>query len=68
MIYYAIKPNCSTVTRYVNEGDFNSVYYRILEITNGNHIKSSDAQCWCEVASVGEIYECEQFSIEIIDY
>lgn len=65
-IYYVIRPKFSTIHRYVNEGDFDTVYNRIMTITNGNHDKAANAQGWCELASVGEIFEDDEFEIEII--
>jgi hypothetical protein len=69
-IYYAVKPNFSTVTRYAEEGDFTKVYDLVYQITN-NHDVSADASSWCELASVGEKYEfdnfTEGFAIEIIE-
>lgn len=66
MIYYAITPRFSTVTRYVNEGDYRTVYERIMELT-GNHDLSADAEGWCELASIGEVYEEDLFTIEVIE-
>ena len=66
MIYYAITPAFSTVTRYVNKNDFDSVYDKVLFIVE-NHDTAASASSWCELASVGEIYEHEEFKIEIID-
>ena len=65
-IYYAITPKFSNVTRYANENDFNSVYDKVMLITE-DHDTAADASGWCELASVGEIYEHELFTIEIID-
>ncbi len=66
-IYYAITPSFCNVTRYVPAGDFNSVYDRIMFITDDNHDVAANAQGWCELAAVGEIYEDDNFTIKIID-
>lgn len=66
MIYYAITPSFSTVTRYTKEGKFDLVYDKIMFITDGNHDIAAAASSWCELASVGDIYKHELFVIEII--
>lgn len=69
-IYYAITPAFSTVTRYAEQGDFEKVYDLVFEITK-SHDEAAAASSWCELASVGEIYEfdnfTEAFRIEIIE-
>lgn len=65
-IYYAITPAFSTVTRYAKEKDFQDVYNKVLFITN-DHATAEDAASWCELASVGEIYQHVKFTIEIIE-
>lgn len=67
MIYYAITQKWTTVTRYVPERDYKAIYERVWDITDGNHYEAANAQGWCEVASIGETYEREQFVIEIIE-
>lgn len=66
MIYYAITPKFSTVTRYANEGDFENVRDKILFITNDLET-AIDVSSWCELASVGEVYEHDEFTVEIIE-
>lgn len=66
MIYYAIRPAFSPVTRYVKSGNYRSVYDKILFITD-NHDLAADAEGWCELATVGEIYDHELFTIWIIE-
>lgn len=75
-IYYAVTPSFCNVTRYANEGDFEKVYDLVREITSsmGNeasHKEAENASSWCEVASIGEVYEfdnfTEAFTIEIIE-
>lgn len=69
-IYYAVKPAFSTVTRYAEHGDFAKVYELVFQITN-SHEEAANASAWCELASVGETYEfdnyTESFTIEIIE-
>lgn len=65
-IYYAVKPQYSTITRYADEGDFEKVYDMIMELTD-NHDEAANASSWCELASIGEIYESDDFTIEIIE-
>lgn len=45
--------------------DHYAIYYKIMELTNDNHELASDAASWCELASVGEIYETYDWEIEI---
>ena len=73
-IYYAITPSFSTITRYVNEGDFEKVYNIIksLLVDDNNTLHcadviASDAAEWCEFAKIGDIYKCALFTILIID-
>ena len=69
-IYYAVKPYFSTVTRYAEEGDYAKVYNLVMEIT-GNHEEAANASGWCQVATIGEVYDfdnfTESFTIEIIE-
>lgn len=67
MIYYAITSKRDKVTRYVKEGDYMTAYEIIMEITGDNHEDSEDASSWCELACVGETYEHDKFTIEIIE-
>ena len=39
----------------------------MMELTGNDHEISDDAACWCELASVGEIYEFREGEIEITD-
>lgn len=66
MIYYAITPAFSTVTRYAKEGDYDNVYDKIFFITNDEQ-EAVEASSWCEFATIGDTYEHEQFTIEIIE-
>ena len=42
------------------------IYSQMMIITGGDHEISSDAASWCELASVGEIYEFREGEIEIM--
>lgn len=41
--------------------------YDVLTNQGVDDFDAIDADSWCEIATVGEIYERETFSIEIID-
>ena len=43
-----------------------AIYDKMMEITNGDHEISSEAASWCELATVGEIYEFREGEIEIV--
>lgn len=64
MIYYAI--TYINVTRYVKQGDYSNVYDKIMFITD-NHEEAANAASWCELAEIGETYQSETFTIEIIE-
>lgn len=65
-IYYAITPTTINVTRYVKSPLHDLVYDRIMFLTE-DHGTAEAAEAWCELASVGEVYEHDQFTIEIIE-
>lgn len=67
MIYAAITPTFSNVTRYSKVSDYYDIYEKIMFITENNHEISEDAASWCELAYIGATYEHEQFTIEIIE-
>lgn len=41
------------------------IYEKMMELTGNDHEISSDAASWCELATVGEIYEFREGEIEI---
>lgn len=43
------------------------IYEKMMELTDGDHEIASDAASWCELASVGEIYEFREGEIEIME-
>lgn len=47
--------------------DHYAIYDKMMELTGNDHEISDDAACWCELASVGEIYEFREGEIEITD-
>lgn len=47
--------------------DHYSIYDKMMELTDNDHEISCDAASWCELASVGEIYEFREGEIEIMD-
>lgn len=47
--------------------DHYAIYDKMMELTGNDHEISDDAACWCELASVGEIYEFREGEIEIMD-
>lgn len=65
-IYYAVTPKFCTVTRYADCKAFDKVYGLVMEITDDAR-KAINASSWCELACVGEIYDDDDFTIEVID-
>lgn len=47
--------------------DYDKIYDKMMEVTDGDHEISADAASWCELATVGEIYEFREGEIEIMD-
>ena len=45
--------------------DFDMIYNKMMRLTDGDHEVASDAASWCELATVGEIYEFREGVIEI---
>ena len=55
-----------TMTMWIYKpNDYDAIYNKMMSITNGDHEISSDAASWCELATVGEIYEFREGEIEI---
>lgn len=52
---------------YYKTDDHYGIYEKIMEFSNEDHELSSDAASWCELATVGEIYEGDDWIIEIQD-
>lgn len=47
--------------------DHYAIYDKMMELTDNDHEISSDGASWCELATVGEIYEFREGEIEIMD-
>ena len=45
--------------------DHYNIYDKMMELTDNDHELSADAASWCELATVGEIYEFEDGEIEV---
>ncbi len=66
MIYYAITPDFSVITRYVESGNISRVQELLKEIIS-NDIEILNASSWCELGSIGDVYNGLGFTIEIIE-
>lgn len=72
MIYYAITPKFKAtlpnITRYVSARE---KHYRVYELLTtydlADEYEAIEASSWCELAEVGETYETDNFSIEVIE-
>lgn len=47
--------------------DHDAIYRMMMVLTDGDHEISADAASWCELATVGEIYEFREGEIEIME-
>lgn len=63
---YAVVKGCGKSWCY-KPNDHYEIYVKIMELSNENHEISSDAASWCELATIGEIYEGDDWEIEIQD-
>ena len=69
-IYAVVKPiqkKKPCVWFYYRPNEHDRIYNKIMEITDNDHEISCDAASWCELASVGEIYEFREGQIEIVE-
>lgn len=63
----------SSVSYPISQGRFGSgledsgLYDRIMDKTNDNHELAESVISWAEVASVGETYETDELTAEIVD-
>ena len=66
---YELEDNGNITTEFADwhykPDDYYGIYNKLMELTNGNHELSSDGANWCELATVGEIYEADNWEIEI---
>ena len=65
-IFYAVTPKHSAVTRFADEGYYKRVYDLVKQITD-NHELAEEASSWCQLASVGEVFDSDLFKVEIIE-
>lgn len=57
------------VTYYRKANNYYGIYDLMMNITDNDHEISSDAASWCELASIGEVYEFREGTLEIeMDY
>ena len=63
---YAVVKQYAT-SWYYRPNDFDKIYDKMMEVTDGDHEISSDAASWCELATEGEIYTFREGEIEIMD-
>lgn len=54
-------------TFYRMPNDHYGIYDLMMELTGNDHEISADAASWCELATVGEIYEFREGEIEIME-
>ena len=47
--------------------DDDEIYNKLMELTDGDVEITIDAISWCELATIGEIYEFREGEIEIMD-
>ena len=66
MIYAKIKTN-KGVRILLKPSNHDGIYEAMMEITGNDHEISADAASWCELATIGEIYEFREGEIEIVD-
>lgn len=47
--------------------DYDLIYGKVSRMTDGDHEIASNAASWCELATLGEIYEFREGMIKIED-
>ena len=66
---YEVEGNGAITTEFADwhykPNDHYGIYDKLMELTNGNHELSSDGASWCELATMGETYEVDNWEIEI---
>ena len=66
---YAVNGNDDTFKDWhYKASNHDSIYDKMMELTDGDHMESANAASWCELASEGEIYEFDGGEIEIVDF
>lgn len=71
MIYFAITPKygiSAGVTRYISEKE---KHYRVAELLEEHGLADTqeaiEASSWCELAEIGEVYDGDKFTIEVVE-
>lgn len=70
MICAVVKPYTKKdiyICFHYKSDDHYGIYDKMMELTDNDHEISCDSASWCELASVGEIYEFREGQIEIVD-
>ena len=62
---YAVLDNPDEVYEYIVECIFRE---DTRNVSHQAHREASEAQCWCEMAYVGDEYESGDLSIECVDW
>jgi hypothetical protein len=52
---------------YLNPNNHKEIYDKMMEITDSDHEISAEASSWCELATIGEIYEFREGYLTIVD-
>lgn len=55
------------IVRYASGRDINETVYSVLEKHGIDTETASDCACWCELATIGESYNEENFDVYIED-
>lgn len=63
-VYYEVYEKEKDIWHCIDKDDIEEVYHVIMDIT-GDHDAATSAEAWCDLASIGEIYDHEKFSVEI---
>lgn len=70
-VFYAITPKggiSAGFTRYVSEKE---KHYKVAELLEEHGLADTqeaiEASSWCELAEVGEVFDGEKFTIEVIE-
>ena len=50
-----------------NPQDHDLIYDAMMEVTDNDHEISCDAASWCEIATVGELYDFREGTITIVE-
>lgn len=50
---------------FYKPSDHYGIYDKMMELTDNDHEVSADAASWCELATIGEVYDFEIGEIEI---